>query len=283
MIANDVPNRVLQWPKPFQNQLAIVVKNNPALAQKPLNVPPAPQIDAPLQGTATGFQFSFKQVDVPAGATNTISSYRIYRNTQNVAGRQLVHTFAHDPTHQGSIVFNDHIPEATGQNYFYYVSAVDTTGQESTLNEAQCGAVSGSVGSTPYSNTSSFSYTSTTTSITWSWDFHTNPIYRADGTTTDGGTGSQAITGLSPSTTYLFFPYWDDTTKAVTFVSGGIGTPANAFTAGSQSILAQQSLRTRIPLSIGPLSAATPASGTGGGSGIGGGGGGGGGKVPDLP
>jgi len=273
--------RAIQWPAPFQNQLQILVKNNVQLAQKPLSIPPAPQIAIPTTGTATGFQFSFNQVQVPTGATNVIAAYRVYRNTQNIfINSSLVHTFVHDPTHKGPITFSDVITAATGANYYYWVTSVDTTGQESLPNSAQSAAVAGSAGSTPFSTTTGFAYTSTTTSITWYWD-GTNgssniTIYRADKTTTGPLSGTQTITGLTSGTTYNFYPYYDDAAKAIAWVAGGSGTPAYAQpSAGSKTLVQQQNLRNHIPLSIGGMQGATTSSGSGSGSGGGGGGGGG--------
>lgn len=277
-MSSDAVVRPLQWPGPYQNQLSIVVKNSSQLAQKPTTLPPSPQIIDTLKGTSTGFQFSFNQVQVPTGYTNVISSYRVYRNTVNVANRNLVHTFAHDPTHQGKIVFSDVITQASALNYYYWVTSVDTFGQESAQQPAQSGTVQGSAGSIPFSTSTSFTYTATTTSITWYWD-GTNgssplTIYRADGTTTGPLSGNQAITGLTNATTYNFYPYYDETTKSLAWVAGGSGTPAYAQpSAGSKALVQSQNLRTRIPLSIGGMQASTGAGGSGSGGGGGGGGG----------
>jgi hypothetical protein len=212
---------------------------------------------------------------MPANQTNVIAAYRVYRNSANIFSRNLVHTFASDLTNTGAIVFTDTIVPAAGLHYYYWVTSVDTFGNESTPQPAQCGTVAGGVGSTPYSNTGNFTYTSTTTSITWSWS--TFPIYRSDGTTTTVLAGSQVITGLIASTTYLFFPYYDETLLSIQWVSaGGTGTPSYAYSASTQAVLAAQNLRTHIPLSIGGMPASTPSGGSGGGSGGGGGGGGGG-------
>lgn len=274
----DLISRPLQWPQPYQNQLSIVVKNSGQLAQKPTTLPPSPQITKTLQGTATGFQFSFNQVIVPTGQSNVIDSYRVYRNTVNVANRNLVHTFKHDPTHQGAIVYSDLIREATASSYYYWVTSVDTFGQESAQQAAQSGTVAGSAGSTPFSTTSSFAYTATTSSITWFYDGTNGSsplnIYRSDGTVTGPISGSQAITGLTNATTYNFYPYYDDTLKAVAWVAGGSGTPAYAQpSAGSKTLVQTQNLRTHIPLSIGGMAASTGAGGSGSGGGGGGGGG----------
>ncbi|HEV2287390.1 MAG TPA: Hint domain-containing protein [Candidatus Acidoferrales bacterium] len=126
-------------------------------------------------------------------------------------------------------------------------------------------------GSVPPTWNGSFTYASTTSSITWSWSGLV--IYRADGTTTAVANGSLAIASLSPGTTYYFYPYWDDTLLALAWVAGGAGWPAaagnppNAFTSKTIAAAQQQSLQGRIPLSAGAMIAATTTSGTGGGSG----------------
>ena len=118
---------------------------------------------------------------------------------------------------------------------------------------------------------SGFTYASTTSSITWSWSGLA--ILRADGSQTQIADGSLTISGLSPATTYFFYPYWDETQLALAFVLGGLslptgaGNPSNAFTAKTISVAQQQALQGRIPLSAGAMSAATVSSGTGGGSG----------------
>jgi hypothetical protein len=120
-------------------------------------------------------------------------------------------------------------------------------------------------GSIPPTWNSSFTYTSTPTTITWSWAAVT--IYRADGTTTPIPSDSLAITGLTAGTTYFFYPYWDETAEQLNWVVGGAGSPSNAQTAKTNSAAQQQSLQARIPLSQGAIIAATPATGSGGGSG----------------
>lgn len=69
-------------------------------------------------------------------------------------------------------------------------------------------AVVAPLGSIPPTFNNGFTYTSTTTSITWSWGAIT--IYRADGTTATIAAGSQAITGLGAGLTYYFLPYCVD-------------------------------------------------------------------------
>jgi hypothetical protein len=120
-------------------------------------------------------------------------------------------------------------------------------------------------GSVPPTWNGSFTYTSTTTSITWSWTGLT--IYRADGTTTAIANGTMAVSGLVPATTYYFYPYWNEAANLLQWVGSGVGAPANAQTAKTNTAAQQQALQGRIPLSQGAMVAATPSSGTGGGSG----------------
>lgn len=121
-------------------------------------------------------------------------------------------------------------------------------------------------GSIPPSTFTAFSYTATTTSITWSWTGLT--IYRADGTTTAVTNGSQAITGLSSNTQYFFYPYYDEALAAIGWVSAsGSGSPTYAYGTRTETQAQGQNLQARVPLANGPLVAFTTASGTGGGSG----------------
>jgi hypothetical protein len=120
-------------------------------------------------------------------------------------------------------------------------------------------------GSVPPTWSGAFTYASTTSSLTWSWSGLT--IYRADGTTTAVPSGSIAVSGLAPGTTYYFYPYWDDVASALGWVAGGAGSPANAQSAKTNSAAQQQALQGRVPLSQGAMVAATTTSGTGGGSG----------------
>jgi hypothetical protein len=130
------------------------------------------------------------------------------------------------------------------------------------------GTVLSTTGSVPATLNGGFTYTSTTSSITWSWTGMI--ITRSDGTTTTVPNGSVAVTGLSASTTYYFYPYYDDTLGILTFVAGGVGSSslgAIAQTAPSLALGQQQGLAQHVPLSTGNMPAATTASGGGGGSG----------------
>lgn len=72
-------------------------------------------------------------------------------------------------------------------------------------------------GAVPPARVSGFSYTATTTSITWVWKGLT--IYRADGTKISIPDGSQAVTGLSANETYQFYPFYDEATATFTWVT----------------------------------------------------------------
>lgn len=120
-------------------------------------------------------------------------------------------------------------------------------------------------GSVPPTWSGIFTYVSTLSSITWSWSGLI--IYRADGTTTTVPNGSVDVTGLSPGTSFFFYPYWDETGLSVGWAGGGTGSPALAQNAKTLAAAQQQGLQGRIPLSQGAMAAATTTSGTGGGSG----------------
>lgn len=114
-----------------------------------------------------------------------------------------------------------------------------------------------------------FSYSSTDSSVTPAWTAGT--LYRMDGTTTAVGSGSQAVTGLSASTTYYSAAYYDETSGAVSFVtgaSGAVGTPAICYTSQTAAVAAVASQQAN--LNFGWLSMTTAASGGTGGGGTGG-------------
>ncbi|MHB8485498.1 MAG: hypothetical protein ACYDCM_07195 [Candidatus Acidiferrales bacterium] len=72
-------------------------------------------------------------------------------------------------------------------------------------------------GAVPPARVSGFSYTATTTSITWVWKGLT--IYRTDGTQISIPNGSQAVTGLNANETYQFYPYYDEATATFKWVT----------------------------------------------------------------
>lgn len=147
-----------------------------------------------------------------------------------------------------------------GANFARIVSTALTAGK---LDPTKPGMLM--KGSVPPTWSGALTYVSTTTTITWSWTGLA--IARADGSNTPIPNGSLAVAGLTPATTYYFYPYWDDAALGIRWVAGGAGTPANAQNAKTNVAAQQQSLQGRVPLSQGAMAAATTAAGTGGGSG----------------
>lgn len=175
-------------------------------------------------------------------------------------------------------------PSYVGKTIFFKFTSVNLLGnQEQDLSDVTAfsfspvgmgkGAVdlnTGSIlsitGSAVVSYSGSFSYTATTSSIAWSWSGL--QIFRADGSVTNIPNSSQTITGLSASTTYFFYPYWDEVLQVVAWVAaGGVGTPSYAHTAKTNALAQAQALSNQCPLSAVAMSAATTASGGGGGTG----------------
>src|SRR5579871_1921118 len=102
---------------------------------------PAPTIASPLVTIPTGFQFSFNQVRLPLSSTLAISSYKVYRNSaNNSASAKVIQAIPHHPAGVGvPVVVQDN--QVNGVVAFYWVSAVSTSGQESTLTPAQTSGV----------------------------------------------------------------------------------------------------------------------------------------------
>jgi Concanavalin A-like lectin/glucanases superfamily/Hint domain len=192
-----------------------------------VSAPPAPTISQSLVGTPLGYQFGFNQVVLPANDQEVISCYNIYRNTSNsTTGATLQTSIVANPNLTGSITYTDTLNESIGAAYYYFVSAVNTAGYESTLTPAQTGLVLGSIGSIPPSISTPFKIVTTTTSVTLS----TSPsslFTRADGTTVIIGTTSTACTGLPSGNTMFFFPRWNESTQALEFVNASDATIPN--------------------------------------------------------
>jgi hypothetical protein len=120
-----------------------------------------------------------------------------------------------------------------------------------------------------------------TTSITIYWDGTNSStvlrLYRDDGTVAGPFPGSQLVTGLVANTKYFFYPYFDEASQRVLFVSvaGAVGSPPVAYTSASIAVAQQQILRGRIPLASNlatagfstPAAGNTPAASQGGGGG----------------
>lgn len=102
-----------------------------------------------------------------------------------------------------------------------------------------------------------FTYTSTTTTIDWSWSAFT--VSRTDATTFTVPTGTQNYSGLTASHTYYFYPYWNLPNSGLAW-GGPFTSPTAAEMAAIQVAFA-------IPLCNTGVPASTTASGSGGGSG----------------
>src|SRR5262249_714326 len=128
--------------------------------------------------------------------------YRVYRNilANNFSGAKLVRTFLHDPTNIGAIVFQDNT--GGGKTYYYFVTSVDTSGQQSTPHPSQPSAVTSgnpnpnalsSVGSTSNPTQGSNSY-AVITEMTLTLTTKGNKVFISfTGTFTITGTGSGAF------------------------------------------------------------------------------------------
>lgn len=128
-------------------------------------------------------------------------------------------------------------------------------------------------GSLPPTFSGQLAYASTTTTITWSWTGLT--ITFADQSVIAVVDGSLLVTGLTPSTTYLFYPYYDTQLGVIIFVADSVnatGAPPVAFAAANGAASIFQHSDGHVPLSNGGAQGATTASGGGGGFGGGGGG-----------
>ena len=115
------------------------------------------------------------------------------------------------------------------------------------------------------------------TANTIKWYYTGLIIYLPDGTVipvpdTTAANPSISVSGLTPSTTYNFYPYYNVDRKQVLWalVPGGTGTPAAAYAA--KSILGAQEANGDGNIGLSPASSVTAAATSGGGGGGGGGG-----------
>ncbi len=113
--------------------------------------------------------------------------------------------------------------------------------------------------------------------VKWWWDQII--VRRIDGTNTVIGSlpySSSFLTqnsGLNSSSTYYFYPRWEEFSQQVTFVTGGVGSKGNAWTFRSDEAARYQNFQDCLALSQGAIAVTTPAysGGTTGGTGGGGG------------
>lgn len=125
----------------------------------------------------------------------------------------------------------------------------------------------GAFGSIPPSSGSGFQAVATPISITFYYD-GTNgsqiiQVQRANGNASPVAAGKTLVTGLTPNTTYFFYPYYDERIQSLQWVAGDSGNPAIAFSAQDPAAAAQMRLTHRIPLAAGtPITVTTPAGGS---------------------
>src|ERR1700677_3506665 len=147
------------------------------------------------------------------------------------------------------------------------LSAIGASGEVDTT-QPYVAATIGAFPSTVVGTTASIlSYTSTTTSITFTWSSFM--ILFSDGTTETVASGSQAITGLSATQTYYAYPVVLGTALTLTFiaVAGGVGSPAILYQPQNPQAAQQQNLQSNTAMSNGGIACVTPSSGSGGGHG----------------
>jgi hypothetical protein len=136
----NVPtNRIVPLPSLSQPGLGNNSAVAPVAVTKPslLTPTPAPTIASPLTATPTGFTFSFNEIRLAANTGFSIVNYRIYRGTSSVsAAAVLFLTLPHSPASIGRpVTVQDAQPNGT--SFCYFVSAVNSQGQESNLTPAQ--------------------------------------------------------------------------------------------------------------------------------------------------
>lgn len=151
-------------------------------------------------------------------------------------------------------------------------TAVLSTGQISPLS-----AISAVGNLSPYVLSGNVGFSATSTSITAYWDGTNGSVpmvvKRADGTNFSVPTGSQVITGLTPSTTYSFSIFWNVNNRSgLSFGPGDSGSPMIAMspTVPQQiinvALQLQQSFNTE-PIYAGLVYFTTTASGSSSGAG----------------
>jgi hypothetical protein len=142
-----IPQRRIVPPTPISLSGA-GLNATPTVSTAPvlIQTTPAPSIASPLATVPTGYEFSFFQVRLPLSSTATISSYKVYRSTtNNSATASLIRSIPHNPANTGQpVVVQDSRPN--GVTEFFWVSAVNIQGVESSLTPAQSGPVTSNAG-----------------------------------------------------------------------------------------------------------------------------------------
>jgi hypothetical protein len=176
-----VPQRRIVPAQPI-NMAGAGLNATPTVSTAPvlIQTTPAPTIASPLATVPTGYEFSFFQVRLPLSSTATISSYKVYRSTaNNSATASLIRTIVHNQSNTGQpVVVQDSRPN--GVTEFFWVSAVNTQGVESSLTPAQSGPVTSNAGFNSSSQIAS--------------SFHSNPSNVTFGPTSSTVLSNNAIT-----------------------------------------------------------------------------------------
>jgi hypothetical protein len=111
-----------------------------------------------------------------------------------------------------------------------------------------------------------FVATATTISFYWDGTNGSSPmqLINTSKQITTAKQSNLTVSGLMASTTYLFYPVYNPALGVVQFLSesGSIGSPSVAYASPSLYAAAAQTANGVIPLSNGPISVATPASGS---------------------
>jgi hypothetical protein len=123
----------------------------------------------------------------------------------------------------------------------------------------------GAFGSIPPTAGGGFQAVATTNSITFYYDgTHGSQVitlYRANGSSTQIPASSTVVNNLSPSTTYYFYPYYDERSSSLQWVAGTVGNVAIAFTAPNSAAAQTARLAHHIPLTPGTFIQVTTPSG----------------------
>jgi len=126
-----------------QHLLPILVKANPQLAPKPSTLPPHPTVAQVLTAIPFGFKMAYQQLQSPTPYGNQIAAYKIYKNqtANSFSGATLWETRPHDNAVNQKVVTLQDSTAGGGQRWYYFVSSVDTAGQESSPVAFQAGAI----------------------------------------------------------------------------------------------------------------------------------------------
>jgi hypothetical protein len=163
------------------------------------------------EGSAGSLLFSAPQLEV-----GTAPSPYAPRIQDQTTGYLVAGSAAIDFTH--GIHINKTIDNiADGSTYNRVLATALTSGS---IDPSKSGVLT--KGSMPKSTGNGLTFTTTTTTITINWTGVR--LLRADGTSFSVPDGSQVVTGLTANTTYQFYPYLDESSGTLKFVTTGDAT-----------------------------------------------------------